>query len=364
MSTEPTGIIPRLDDIKDNTKIGEYTVIHKIGAGVNADVYRVRDKRKKEFAMRILSDGELDNEFEVEIMTNINHPNVMDAHHCFPYGDKTHTTYAIVMPFTWIGSILDWLGTSLQPRLLDATEERKFVYDMCSGLAHLHEHGILHLDLKPDNVFVFETTHMKTSKDDTMKESKSRHHVMTTRSMNHYIPKIGDFDLSLRAPYDKETDTYDVYTPFPSVDDPVAAVAYRPIELLRDLQPSQVRKISGAADVWSMAMIILWILSRFVVPDDTKSSKSIPQNTAIKQTDPVAVLVKAIRDEAICESYVTTHFQAQAIRPTLNRLLPSTLERRDEWIDLLMKMLIFDPQERIRAKDILLHPVFAIQQTD
>jgi tRNA A-37 threonylcarbamoyl transferase component Bud32 len=104
------------------------------------DIYADSDTRRKQ-RERILRDAEA-------LHRLADHPNIVLAHLPFPWRDNQ-----IVLPLEWVD------GYSLRG-LLEANEPLTFsrkvdiVRQVCEGLAYAHRNGVIHRDVRPDNVIV------------------------------------------------------------------------------------------------------------------------------------------------------------------------------------------------------------------
>jgi eukaryotic-like serine/threonine-protein kinase len=135
-------------------RVGPYEVLALIGAGGMGEVYRARDTRLgREVALKIISDGAvLDRErlerFEQEarLAGSLNHPNLVVVHDVGSEGGA---------PFL-VTELLE--GESLRHRLsrgrLPLRTALELGAQLAEGLAAAHARGIVHRDVKPENVFV------------------------------------------------------------------------------------------------------------------------------------------------------------------------------------------------------------------
>jgi serine/threonine-protein kinase len=104
------------------------------------DIYATPGEREKQ-QTRILRDSEA-------LQRLGDHPNIARAHPPFPWQDDQ-----IVLPLDWID------GYSLRG-LLEGSEPLTFprktdiVRQMCAGLAYAHRNGVIHRDIRPENVIV------------------------------------------------------------------------------------------------------------------------------------------------------------------------------------------------------------------
>ena len=138
-------------NLATGTRLGPYEIEHAIGAGGMGVVYRADDKRLgRKVAIKILPNahGEHFRRFEREARTigSLNHPNLLTL---FDVGDHDG------MPFL-VTEMLD--GESLRARLsrgkLRMREAIQIAADVARGLAAAHDAGVIHRDVKPDNIFL------------------------------------------------------------------------------------------------------------------------------------------------------------------------------------------------------------------
>ncbi len=133
---------------------GRYVVQRELGAGGMATVYLAEDvKHRRKVAIKVLRDdlsasvGGARFLREIEIAAQLQHPNILPL---LDSGDADGLLY-YVMPFVE--------GQSLRQRLdreheLPVGDAVKLLIEVVDALAHAHEHGVVHRDIKPDNVML------------------------------------------------------------------------------------------------------------------------------------------------------------------------------------------------------------------
>jgi len=135
-------------------RVGPYEIIGPLGAGGMAEVFRARDTRLgRDIALKVVNevlsgDPELVRRFEQEarLAGSLNHPNLVSVH---DFGLHEGTPY-------FVTELLE--GESLRHRLsrgrIPTSTALEWAAQMAEGLAAAHGKGVIHRDVKPDNVFV------------------------------------------------------------------------------------------------------------------------------------------------------------------------------------------------------------------
>jgi serine/threonine-protein kinase len=132
-----------------------YELDREIGRGGMGIVYKARDKRlKRPVAVKLLPPelafrGEIRSRFlkEAETAAQLSHPNIVPIYSV----DERDGLVFFVMAF------VD--GENLAARLhtrgrLDADETRRIMKEVAEALAYAHERGVVHRDIKPDNILL------------------------------------------------------------------------------------------------------------------------------------------------------------------------------------------------------------------
>lgn len=130
-----------------------YRLTAQIGRGGMATVYLARDlKHGRDVAVKVVHPvvaSALGADLflrEIEIVAQLHHPNIVPL---FDSGDADGSLY-YVMPYE--------AGASLRQRMRDGPLPLEDVVvilrDVCDALSHAHQHGIVHRDIKPDNVML------------------------------------------------------------------------------------------------------------------------------------------------------------------------------------------------------------------
>ena len=143
------------------TRLGRYEIRSKLGEGGMGEVYRARDEKlNRDVAIKVLSaefsrDADRLRRFEQEAQSagSLNHPNIVAV---YDVGTHDEAPYVVT-------ELLE--GESLKDRLqhgpLAQRKAIEFGIQIASGLAAAHGKGIIHRDIKPDNLFVTKDDRVK-----------------------------------------------------------------------------------------------------------------------------------------------------------------------------------------------------------
>ena len=135
-------------------RLGPYEILSKIGSGGMGELYRARDPRLgREIAIKILdpeSAAKKDRlrrfEEEARAASSLNHPNIVTIYDVGEENGRAFIAMELVPGKT--------LGEILKQGPLPTTDVVAIFTQIARGLARAHRSGVLHRDLKPDNVMV------------------------------------------------------------------------------------------------------------------------------------------------------------------------------------------------------------------
>lgn len=155
---------PRIRELIGDISSGRYRYIEKIGSGGMGVVHKVYDtKLEREVAMKILREGLANSSKAIErffrearIAATLNHSNIVNIYD-YNINQITHQSY-ISMEYIDGPSLRDLFedyfvnGTrTLDERIQDALY---YMSQICDALYVTHSKGIIHRDIKPDNILL------------------------------------------------------------------------------------------------------------------------------------------------------------------------------------------------------------------
>src|SRR5438477_3086250 len=145
-----------LEAFKGSLKtVGEYDIVEKIAEGGMGTVYRGKHQQTGQIvAIKVVPSHMTSNqvllkrfENEFRAASKLDHPNIVRA---LDYGTVSGRPY-LVMEFVdgeSLGQTLERIGK------MDEADAVRVVTDACTGLEEAHKQGMIHRDIKPDNIMV------------------------------------------------------------------------------------------------------------------------------------------------------------------------------------------------------------------
>ncbi len=135
-------------------RIGRFEILGALGAGGMGDVYRAHDLQlQREVAIKVLratlsEDSDRQRRFEREARAagSLSHPNIVAVHDIGVHDGAPYIVTELLEGET--------LRQRVNGRPLPPRQAVDYAMQIASGLAAGHERGIVHRDIKPDNLFV------------------------------------------------------------------------------------------------------------------------------------------------------------------------------------------------------------------
>ena len=140
-----------------------YKIVQKLGSGGMGKILLVEDSGlQRQVAMKVLR-KELSNQvtgqrflIEARITARLEHPNIVPIYDLATQADGCHY---FTMKHIKGQSLGQWLAFLKQPKNQDAAEASlqrrlQIFLKICQAIAYAHAQGVLHLDLKPQNIML------------------------------------------------------------------------------------------------------------------------------------------------------------------------------------------------------------------
>lgn len=144
-------------------KISQYSILEKIGEGGMGVVYLAEDTvlgRQVAFKSLKISGSSEFNQYktrflrEARFASNLNHPNIVSV---YDYGETDEGVPYLVMEYVKGKNLSD----ILRQKNLSVSEYIEIIKQIAKALSSAHDHGIVHRDVKPSNIFVNERGEVK-----------------------------------------------------------------------------------------------------------------------------------------------------------------------------------------------------------
>lgn len=263
---------------------GSYGIVYKV-SGESGQVFAFKYEKNNS---RHKSEG-LSSLVEIDILSRLFHPNIIHRNKIITNLDCEINGIGYLLPLAD-----KTIADAWRQHTLYTSQKLKIMQKMCSGLAFLHASGILHLDLKDNNVV-----------------------------LKNLEPMIIDFSLSVEI--------RNVRSGIKSSKRIMVPISTPVNNLFGD------EHYNDKADVWAMGIIFLQLLS-----------EREPFNNEI--TDNPKNSLKMIGEHVMQSLSDQRHMTS-----LFNRV---DVPYRNLCMDLIYKMLAFDERQRLSAYDAEQHPLF------
>lgn len=223
------------------------------------------------------------------------------------------------------------LSTFCPPLVLTIATLFRYTYQLVKAMDHMHRNGIFHRDIKPENILIM---------DDLLKlaDFGSCRGIYSKQPYTEYISTRW-----YRAPECLLTDgCYGYVVGYVSRVD----IAIPP----RATPDTQSLSRRYKMDMWGVGCVLFEILALYPLFPGTDEKDQIERIHAIIGTPPSEVLAKFQR----YSSHIDYKFPPQkgcGIQSKLPHASP-------EAVDIIVKLLAYDPEDRISARQALRHPWF------
>jgi serine/threonine-protein kinase len=163
MSQPPDGATQRIEG--EGLLAGRYSLLEKIGEGGAAEVFRARDQRLDRIvAIKILRRQYVHDQAsrarfinEARSAAGLTHPNIVDV---YDFGEAPDGSMFIAMQFVEGHDLKD----VLQKRgRMTAAEAISIASQVCAALSAAHARGLIHRDVKPQNILIDRKGHARLS---------------------------------------------------------------------------------------------------------------------------------------------------------------------------------------------------------
>ena len=293
---------------------GRYVLEKSVGRGAYGNVYLAQSRKTgNRVAVKHICDAfhnSMDSRRiyrEMRVMAHFHHPNLVNLIEVIPPADPEN--------FQDIYLVVELMETDLH-RVITSRQDLTsdhiayFLYQMLCGLKHLHSADVVHRDLKPSNLLVNANCNLK----------------------------VCDFGLA------RETELYS----HANFTEYVVTRWYRAPEVLLS-----GGRYTSAIDMWSVGCILGELLLR---------QPLFPGEDYLHQLKLITNIIGTPSDEDLhyVKSQPARDFMLRpphCTRKDFNKLFPHAANT--PCLDLLDKILVFDPEKRITVEEAIAHPFFA-----
>ena len=304
--------------IKNGKKkiIDEYLIKETIGKGTFSTVKLGEHmKTKQKVAIKILNKEKIKAKEdlerikrEIKILQLMDHPNIIKTYKIIE-NDKN---YYIIMEYCEGGELFNYI---VEKEKLDENEASMFFFQLINALEYIHSLGIAHRDLKPENLLLIENK----------------------------IIKIIDFGLS------------NYFNGEQNLETPCGSPSYASPEIIKG------EAYNGfSIDIWASGIIMFAMLCGYLPFDDDEEEEDDDSNEGNKSER------NNKNNNSISNSNEESNESDDDNEVLFQRILEGKLDFPDylskDSIDLMKKILVVNPDERIQIKDIKKHKFYLLGQ--
>ena len=198
-----------MDNLIGKKLDGRYEILQLIGVGGMANVYKARDVIDERLvAVKILREAYASNEEFVRRFKNeskaiaaLNHPNIVKVYDV-SFSDKMQS---IVMEYIDGITLKDYID---QQKIIRWKEAVHFTVQILRALQHAHDKGIVHRDIKPQNIMLLQDGTIKVMDFGIARFARSQMATITDKAIGsvHYISP----EQARGEKTDEKTDLYSV----------------------------------------------------------------------------------------------------------------------------------------------------------
>ncbi|KAL9337145.1 hypothetical protein Peur_071633 [Populus x canadensis] len=298
----------------------KYEKLEKVGEGTYGKVYKAKDKLTGQLVALKKTRLQMDEEGvpptalrEVSLLQMLSQSlyvvRLLSVEHIDANNsdDDSKSNLYLVFEFldTDLKKFIDSHRKGPNPRPLSPSLIQSFLFQLCKGVAYCHSHGVLHRDLKPQNLLL---------------------------DQERGILKIADLGLGRAFTVPLKSYTHEIVT-----------LWYRAPEVLLGSTHYSI-----AIDMWSVGCIFAEMSRRQAL---------FPGDSELQQLLHIFRLLGTPTEEqwpgvaSLRDWHVYPKWEPQNLARAVPSLVP-------QGVDLLSKMLKYDPAERISAKAAMDHPYF------
>lgn len=149
----------------DKLEFGHYTILRELGSGGMGVVYHCRDEfLQREIAIKMMLPELMSEPDTVEIFrqearlaAQLEHPGIVTIHNIGVENREGNTHHYIAMEFLPGGSLRGRIGK--EPVQIEQAVE--WMKQLATALNYAHKRGVVHQDIKPDNIFITHDGNLK-----------------------------------------------------------------------------------------------------------------------------------------------------------------------------------------------------------